>query len=512
MNSIFQNVANSLGNNTQDLIIALLTIVFGWLLAFVLSYFFKRILLRINLNEKANRWLGEREEGKQFDIENWISQGVYYLTILIVLIFFLKTLNIQAVNDPINRMLASMLEHGPRFIVAGIILLFAWLLASILKLIVSQILKASKVDEKLSDQVGLKKEEMIPMAQTVGDAIYWLIILLFLPAVLNALQLKELLTPVEDMTKQILNFLPNLFAAVLIMAVGWLIARIIQRVVSNLLSAMGADRLSDSIGLAPVLGKQRLSGLLGLVVYIFVMIPVLVASLKSLKMEAITDPASNMLNKFFVSIPQIVAALLVIAIAYIIGRIVTKLLSNLLTAAGFNNIFHKLGIGTKPIEGERTASEIVGHLAMVAVMLFAVTESFRLLNFTALSDLLTQFLVFLGHVIMGIIIFSVGLFLANLAANTIRASHANQSALLAMTARISILVLAGAMALQQMGLANDIINMAFGMLLGSVAVAIALSFGLGGRKIAQREIEVWLTSLRDKKEDEPERVPEKVRE
>ena len=64
-----------------------------------------------------------------------------------------------------------------------------------------------------------------------------------------------------------------------------------------------------------------------------------------------------------------------------------------------------------------------------------------------------------------------------------------------MAARVSILGLAGAMALREMGLADDIINLAFGLILGSVAVATALAFGLGSRELAANQVQSWLRSL-----------------
>lgn len=84
----------------------------------------------------------------------------------------------------------------------------------------------------------------------------------------------------------------------------------------------------------------------------------------------------------------------------------------------------------------------------------------------------------------------------NQAAQTIQASRAAQARLLALAARVAVLVLAGAMALRQMGLANEIVNLAFGLLLGAIAVASALAFGLGGREIAARELQNWLKSAR----------------
>ena len=101
-----------------------------------------------------------------------------------------------------------------------------------------------------------------------------------------------------------------------------------------------------------------------------------------------------------------------------------------------------------------------------------------------------------GQVVLGLVIFDIGLFFANLAEGAVRSSGATQSNLLALTARISIIVLAGAMALRQMGLANEIINLVFGLLLGAGAVAAALAFGLGGRDVAGRTIEDWAKSLK----------------
>ena len=104
-----------------------------------------------------------------------------------------------------------------------------------------------------------------------------------------------------------------------------------------------------------------------------------------------------------------------------------------------------------------------------------------------------------GQVILGLIIFAIGLFLANLAATTVLATGSRQADFLALAARLSIIVLAGAVALRQMGLANEIINIGFGSLLGAIAVAVALAFGLGARDVAGRTVEGWLKSL---KEDE----------
>jgi hypothetical protein len=303
------------------------------------------------------------------------------------------------------------------------------------------------------------------------------------------------------MVDEILGFVPNLFAAGLILVIGWFVARIIQRVVANLLAAVGLDRLSEQVGVATALGEQKLSGLIGLLVYVLILIPVLIAALDALNMEAITQPASDMLDTVLGAIPAIFGAFLVLAIAYIVGRVVSGLITNLLTGFGFNAILARLGLGSQPGEGQRTPAQIVGYLVLVAIMFFAAIEALRLLNFDLLATGLAQFTGFAGQVILGLIIFAIGLYLANLAATTITATGTAHAGFLSLAARIAIIVFAGAIGLQRMGLANEIVNMAFTLLLGAIAVAGALAFGLGGREIAARELDGWIESFKSKEND-----------
>ncbi|NIO69488.1 MAG: mechanosensitive ion channel [Anaerolineae bacterium] len=494
-----EQIVQLVGGYIPNLIAALAILIIGWLVALILSAIVRGVLRRTTLDDRLARWIMGEEAAKGIEVERQIARGVYYLIMLFVLIAFFQTLGLTLITEPLNQLLIQVFQYAPRLLGAGLLLLIAWIVASALRLIISRVLTAAKIDERLGSEAGLEEEKRVPLAQTLGNAVYWLVFLLFLPAVLSALELEGLLQPVQGMINQILGFLPNIFAAGLILAVGWFVARIVQQIVTNLLAAVGADQLSERVGLAPVLGKQQLSGLLGLVVYILILIPVLIAALNALALEAITQPASNMLNVILEAIPAIFAATLVVVIAYVVGRVVAGLITNLLTGVGFNAVLARLGLGKEPAEGERTPSEIVGYLVLVAIMLFAAIEASRLLGFVLLADLVAQFTAFAGQVVLGLIIFAIGLYLANLAARTVQASGAAQAGLLAMAARVSILVLAGAMALRQMGLANEIINLAFGLLLGAIAVALALAFGLGGREAAARELEEWLQSVKSEK-------------
>jgi hypothetical protein len=292
-------------------------------------------------------------------------------------------------------------------------------------------------------------------------------------------------TPVQNLVNELLTYLPNILGAALIGVIGWFIARVVQRIVINLVVVSGGDKLSNK------LGTVNASKIIGLVVYVVILIPVLIAALNTLQLDAITRPASNMLRLFLDAFPSIFAAAVVLVIAYVIGRLVATFVSEMLAGIGFNSLLAKLGIGREPEEGQRTLADIAGYLVLVAIMLFAVLESSSLLGFDALSGMTEGLMIFGAHIVVGLIILGFGLYVANLAAKAIEAGSMPQTRVISAAARIGILVLAGAMALRQMGLADEIINLAFGLTLGAVALAVALAFGVGGREIAGRKLDEW---------------------
>ncbi len=478
---------------SPNLISALIVLIVGWIIALIIASLAKKGLAKTGWGKRIADRMGD--EAKDVDPDTWISKIVYYILLLFVIVAFLEVLGLTVIVDPINQMLTEFMAYLPRILGGIIIVVVAWIVAVVARKIVASALKAFKVDENIGTQAGLEQKQ-VPLSNSVAEAVYWLVWLLFLPMILETLGLGGILAPIQVMLGKILAFLPNLLAAIVILVVGWFVATIIRRIVTNLLVAMGSERFSERIGLSKFLGKQGLGGLVGLIVFILVLIPVLVGALQALSIDAVTQPISNMLNQLLNALPAIFGAALVLVIAYILGKLVGDLVANLLGALGFDQILVRLGLGKEPAEGQRRPSEIVGYLAFVAIMLFALIEASQILNFSLLADLITGFTIFAGRVVLGLVIFAIGIFLANLASNAILSSGMSEARILALASRVAILVFAGAMALLEMGVANDIINLAFGLLLGAIAIAVALAFGLGGREAAAREIEKWRNSMK----------------
>jgi len=269
---------------------------------------------------------------------------------------------------------------------------------------------------------------------------------------------------------------------------------VLRHVVGNLSRTAGIDKLGNRAGLSDTV---QLSSVVGMLVFVAVFLPSLIAALDALQIEAISRPATDMLNQIMAAVPHIVAAALILVITWIVASFASKLLASLLATLGFDTLPARIGMAHA---FEKTsASTFVGHVVMFFAMLFATVEAASQLGFGQVSGIVASFIEFGGDVLLGSAILVIGFWLANVAYDAIdRASGADTKGL-ARIARFAILALVIAMGLRAMGIADDIVNLAFGLTLGAVAVAVALSFGLGGREAAGKLMEHWLARFR--KED-----------
>lgn len=498
-----------LSKYVPSLIGAIAVLVVGWVVAAFVARGVRAGLQKTGASKQMAGWFGNVDTDREA-VEIWIGRATFTILFLFVLVGFFQVLGLSEISGPIIGFLNEVFVYLPRLIAPMILVVVAWVLAKILKAVVFRTLTAAKLDEKLASEAELETETATPVAQAMSDAAYWLTFLLFLPAILSALRLGGLLEPVRGMVDEVLAFLPNLLAAGVLLVVGWIVARIVRRIVTNVLVAIGADRLSEQIGLKNAIGDQKLSSLIGLIVYILVLVPVIVAGLNALELEAVTSPASGMLSTFLNALPKVFAAILVLSIAFIVGQIIAGLAKNLLHGIGLDRLLGKMGVEATPTaEQELRLSSIAGQFILVAIMLFAAVEALRLVEFDAVAQLGTQFLVFASKILLGLAIIGLGLYLANIAASAIQAMKLQQAALLALAARSAIVILAVAVGVSQMGLGTEIVALAFGILFGALALALALAFGLGSRETAGRLFDGWVNSLEAKSGRRSRRTPVK---
>ena len=467
---------------------AILILFIGWMIALAVAAGIKKLLQKINLNQKVN----QSSSRDDHDVERIISRIVFWFILIIAVVASLNVLNLTAVSAPFANMVSQVLVFIPHLIAAIGVGLVGWLIASLARTGISRALAKTDLDEKLSQDVGVA-----PISQNISEIAYWLILLLVLPMVLSILGLSGLLLPVQNMVTEAIGFIPNLFIAGVIIFAGYILAKILRGVVEGLLNSLGLQIHAEKIG---VFKSANLPKLLGSFVFAIVMITSLIVAFDALGVEAISQPATAMLQQIMTAIPNILGAAIILIIAYVVSKFVGQLVTELLAGTGVDQLPEK--VGAQRFLADHKVSKLVGCLIVVFTMLFAVSEAANRLQLDQVSGLISMFIQFGANILLGAVILVIGFWLANTVAEIVQRGQSNSSKWLGNLVRVLIMGLVIAMGLRAMGIADSIVNLAFGLTLGGVAVAFALAFGLGGREPAQR----LLSKLLDKAEQEGDKV------
>ncbi|MFM7600633.1 MAG: mechanosensitive ion channel [Pseudanabaena sp.] len=494
-----------------QLVFAIAILVGGWVVAIFFASMAEGLLKRTNIDNKLANWLtGSRSSS--LPIEKWLGTTVFWIIILFTLVGFFQFLRLDAVATPLNSLLAQIAAFIPKLGGAAILVGIAWVLATVSKIVVGRFLRSAQIDTKVNESVGDSTAQAMPLSETLSSALYWFILLLFLPLVLDTLGLVQALQPLQNLVNQILSALPKILKALMIGAIGWLIAQAVKRIVTNLLATSGADRFLQRWTSQT---EYTLSQVVGNFIYVLILIPTAISTLEALEVGSISRPATAMLDQVLRFLPQVFVASAILTVAYFFGQFARDIVSGILAGLGFNNILQWLGFpaiaatsqssadATEDADNNaiaslptQTPSQIVGIIVFLAIMLVAIATATDVLQINALTRIVFGVLLVAGQVLSGVVIFAIGLYLANLAFSLITSTGGRQARILGHAARISIVALITAMALKQMGIASNIVDLAFGLLTGAIAVAIAVAFGLGGKDIASQQLREWLESFK----------------
>ncbi len=406
-------------------------------------------------------------------------------------------------------------EWLPRILGALAILLVAYILARVAKWAISKV-----VDKTPALKKHYEAEPGKTLGSLIGDIVFWLILLIGIMIALQTFGLTEVLEPVRQLTTNTFAFIPNLIAAGLIFFIGLVIAKIVRRLIEGSLMAANADGWLQRAGLGSGTaaaspgttgttaasgtvsgvtpgaatsssgGRASISRSVGLIVFFLIMIPVTISALDALRIQAISGPATQMLRTILDSIPLVLGALILLAIGYFVGKLAKGAIEQILPSMGFDRAVGALGVAPE----SATPSRTVGTIVMIAILLFFAVKAAELLQSPIIAAMLAQVLELGSRILFGTVIILGGVVIARLVSNLV--GGAGSEGWLPAILKWSIIALAVAIGLRFMGLANEIVIIAFASIIGSAAVACALAFGLGGRPTAHKLLDQWTAGNR----------------
>lgn len=361
---------------------------------------------------------------------------------------------------------------------AVLILAFAFIIAAVVRSLMVKLFTKTKL-------CVLLKSPKAPAGDSgkaedfIGKLTYLLVFLLFVPGIFESLGMGGMSAPILNLLDTVWGYLPNLLAAVIVLWVGIFIARLVRELLVPVFDKMKVNRLQEMAGLE-VADSAKLSNTLAYIVYVLILLPVIITALQVLDIRAISEPAIKMLDIIFGFIPNILVALIILIIGCMVARLSGNIVENLIASAGIDlKLSRLIDNENRPI----ILSRIAGRTVQTVMVIFFIVESFGVLHLQVLTDIGNAIIGYMPYILAAALIL-----IACSVCNSMiqKALNKNGYAAYAIFCKCAVYTIGGFMILNELGIATEIVNTVFILMVAAAAVAFALAFGVGGRSYAER--------------------------
>jgi len=191
-------------------------------------------------------------------------------------------------------------------------------------------------------------------------------------------------------------------------------------------------------------------------------------------------------------IPSLLAGLLILAVGYIVAKVLASATRALLGRVGYDRFLAKIGLIDS--SESHVGTQWTGTAVYVLVILAAVMQAARAWNLQMVALGVSQLIAYVPHLIGAAVIFAAALYFGDWVRGRIargEGAPAGQRPLVASTVRAAVLAMGAFMALRELQIAPEIVTIAFTVTVAAIALAAALAFGLGSRNVAGQVTQQW---------------------
>src|SRR4051812_2103814 len=213
--------------------------------------------------------------------------------------------------------------------------------------------------------------------------------------------------------------------------------------------------------------------------------------------EAVMTSLAAALAMFMAAIPKVIGFLVILIIGWLIAAALAKAVAGLLRAVKFNDLARKSGF-TDFVQNMGMQTDAAGALATIAkwfVRLIVLVVAFDALGLPAVSEVLQQLLLWLPNLVVALVVLVLAGLAANALSSLVRGASAeaglSNPAMLATIARVTVWAFGIVVAVNQIGIARELVNTLFMGFIAALAWALGLAFGLGGRDTAGEIVQTW---------------------
>ncbi len=293
-------------NTFINLLVAVLLLVVAFVAANLVKKLVIKLLTAVNA-EKLLTKIGAKEAVAKSAIE-FIAKLVYFITFLLFLPGVLDRLGMNSVSAPITNMVNRFMAFIPNLIAAGIIIAVGLFVANIVKDLVASVLKAVKVDA-LQEKAGIKASENASFSNIIANVVYGVIVLIVITTGLDQLNIPAISQPANDIVASIFAIIPSVLAAIVIIAAGVFIAKLVAKLLESLLAGVGTDSLLEKVT-GSSNKKISLSKIISEVVKYVLVVIFLVQGINVLNLPVLTAIGSAVISY----LPAVLTAVIILAI------------------------------------------------------------------------------------------------------------------------------------------------------------------------------------------------------
>ncbi len=213
--------------------------------------------------------------------------------------------------------------------------------------------------------------------------------------------------------------------------------------------------------------------------------------------EAVFYSFTNALNRFVSFLPALIGAAIILIVGWIISGLLARLIEKALKAIGFEHAVERSGIGDfiKRSGTKLTTSGVIATLIKYFIFLIFVQAAANVLGIPQLTEIINRIILFIPNVVIAMAIIVIGALIARFLSGLVRSSVSELGVgnpnLLATLTQYIVIGFAVIAAIDQLGIAATLVNTLLIGLIGSVALALGLAFGLGGRDVAKEITQKW---------------------
>ncbi len=313
---------------------------------------------------------------------------------------------------------------GSRVLLAVLLFIGGWIVAKLISYAVFQLLSRTDVDNKIAQKLGISmlmreggegKQEGV-VERFIAQVVYYLVMLLVVVGVLEFAGLSQVAGPLERLVDTVMQALPRVGKAAIILVVAYVAAKILRMVVCGALDAAGVDQRFAKLTESTPSDRSPFSATVGRVVFWLIMLLGLAGAFEALEIGPIADPLHGAINHIVGVLPKVGFAVVLIAVGYFGGRIVRAVVRNVLEGLGFDKLAAKVQLDR--VTGKTSPSDVVGTALMVFIIVQATIAALNEVGLTTLSepltDMMSQFWNLLPSVAVAAVVIVVAVFVGEL--------------------------------------------------------------------------------------------------